>query len=836
MKHHHTTPHTPRRTLLRSLAGLLALATGLASTAHAADYYLKVNQPHPNSWASPVTDWAANPDGTGAAPAAIAAPDTFYTNNRTLRTPAVGVNATFPGGVLGLNGGVIGIKTGPSAFSIAPKLVSTAGAIESWGTPQNFRADDWESNAPFPTFTGLRTASNHTLKVSVGKLSGTGETRVHGGGTVLLDVTDAENYSGTLCVASGALNFDNAVFSSGPLDIKTGATVVLDQAVSFAGLTVGATEYPPGNYTLAALQAAHPGVFTGTAAGSITVRAPRTWYLTVSQGSQNWTEAFLSNWNSAANGSGVAPNYINGHDIYLNQVNNRELRTPYTASTFTGGTLALTFGSKLVVKTSPNLVSTIPALVTSGTPQFANGSGSRQNLAIGDWDIISGTSRLVAGSTRSLGFDIGWLTGAGNLQTEGGGSFFLRLFDGLGYTGNINHASGALRFESMFSTAGPLTVGASATVHLDKPVYVSGLTVAGVAKPAGVHTYAALNAAHPAQFTAGAATGLVGVYTPSTSGPVRMNGVNISGPESTGSSSTPFPGTFGSQWTYPTEADFNYYNAKGLKLIRLPFRWERIQAAHFQPLVAAEVAQIDLVLARASARGMKVILDMHNYGQWWTSQSVRYKFGSPQVTVEAYADVWRRIADRYKNNPTIYGFDIMNEPHSMPTPTTWPTYAQAAVHAIREVNVDTWIIVEGETYANSWNFGVKNPHLHNVRDPIGRLMFSAHSYWCKDSNDNYGTYEEENGHPQMGVDSLRFFVEWLRKHNAHGFVGEYGVPNNDPRWLEVLENALIYLANENISGTYWAGGAWLAGSHISCHPSSTYTVDRPVMSVLQNYP
>ena len=34
------------------------------------------------------------------------------------------------------------------------------------------------------------------------------------------------------------------------------------------------------------------------------------------------------------------------------------------------------------------------------------------------------------------------------------------------------------------------------------------------------------------------------------------------------------------------------------------------------------------------------------------------------------------------------------------------------------------------------------------------------------------------------------FVEWLEAHNAKGFIGEYGVPNNDPRWLTVLDNFL----------------------------------------------
>jgi endoglucanase len=836
MKHHKTTHHTPRRTLLRSLAGMLALAAGLVSTTRAADFYLKASQGASNSWAQPVTDWTANPDGTGANPASIGLVDTFDTNNRTLRTPAVNADTTFPGGTLRLTGGsgVIGMKTGGTAVAIVPKLVSTAGTIDAWHTGnQYFRADVWENLAPAPAFTALKAASGRTLHVSVGKLAGSGETRLLGGGAVRLAVTDAEHYLGAVRVSSGAADFDNAVFTSGPLVVETGATVVLDQAVSFAGLVVGATEYPPGNYTLAALQASHPGVFSGTAAGSVTVRAPRTWYLTISQGGQNWTETYLSNWNSAANGSGVAPTSINGYDIYLNQTHNRELRTPYTASTFTGGTLALTFSSKLVIKTSPNLVSTIPALVTSGTPQFANGSGNRQNLAIGDWEIISGTSRLVASSGRSLGFDIGWLTGAGNLQTEGGGSFFLSLIDGSGYTGALNHNSGVLRFESVFSTAGAFNVGASATVNLDQPVYATSFSVGGVAKPAGIHPYATLNAAHPAQFTAGSSPGLVAVYTPNTAAPVRMNGVNLSGPES---NTANLPGTIGFNYVYPTEADFDYYASKGQNLIRLPFRWERLQHGLNVPLNAAQLGYLDTAVARASARGMKVILDMHNYARCKVGGTV-YKFGDAQLPASAYADVWRRLADHYKNEPAIYGFDIMNEPNGMPTPTTWPDYAQAAVNAIREVNLDTWIIVEGESWANAWNFGGKNPHLHNVRDPVGRLMFSAHSYWSDSGTDVYKPYDQENGaNPMMGVENVKPFIDWLRLHNAHGFVGEYAVPNNDPRWLVVLDNFLAYLAQENVSGTYWAGGAWYSGSPVSCQPTSNYTVDRAVMSVLQNHP
>jgi aryl-phospho-beta-D-glucosidase BglC (GH1 family) len=38
-----------------------------------------------------------------------------------------------------------------------------------------------------------------------------------------------------------------------------------------------------------------------------------------------------------------------------------------------------------------------------------------------------------------------------------------------------------------------------------------------------------------------------------------------------------FPGSYGKDYTYPTAEELDYYKRKNLKLIRLPFAWERIQ-------------------------------------------------------------------------------------------------------------------------------------------------------------------------------------------------------------------------------------------------------------------
>ncbi len=824
----HKQTHTPtRRTQVRSFVSLFALSLGLAASARATTYYQIVNQNGSGSWTD-LPAWNTAADGTGTAPTTIGVADDFIANKAAwvLRTPTAA--ASFGGKSLTLGPGThqLLIKGGSSTITV-PNLITLGSPNITSGSNNSVLAITSCLNVSGTTTIGNNSATNALYTVSIGTLTGTGNFNLTGTATstVKLTVTDAIDYLGTLTLSSGKLEFMNPVSSAGSLVVGTPANVTLNQAVTFTGLTVNSVVYTAGQtYSAASLG------FLGT--GSVTVRTPATWFLTTNQaGSQDWTEAYLSNWNSLAAGGGITPTNINVYDNYINQGSSRELRTPVAASTFGGGSLTLAGTSKLTVKSPAGAVSTIPVFITTGTPTISNGYGNiRQDISAGDWNITSGTTKLSASAGRSLAFNIDYLTGPGVLQTQTGGAFYLKVNNGSGYTGTLDHTSGSLRFENYLGTSGPLKIATAATVYLDQHVYFTGLTVAGVAKAAGIYSYASLNAAHPVQFPSGSSVGLVGIYTPGPA-PVPLHGVNITGPES---NTANLPGTYGTNYAYPTVADFDYYHAKGLNLIRIPFRWERMQTSLNSPLNTAQLGYMDTAIARASARGMKVIIDMHNYAQCKVA-GTPYKLGSAGLPNSAYADVWRRLADYYKNEPAIYGYDIMNEPNGLAA-GVWISAAQAAINAIREVDLNHDIIVEGESWANAWNFETKNPNLHTLRDPINRIIFSAHSYWSDLGTDEYKTYDLEGAYPQMGVDNVKPFVNWLKKYGFKGYVGEYGVPNDDPRWNVVLENFLAYLDAEGISGTYWAGGGWYGGNPISCHPSSNYTVDRAVMSVLQTHP
>ena len=819
-----TKNNTPRRRsrtgfLLAALALPLVIATGLRATT----YYQVGNQSGSGSWNDPPA-WNTASDGTGTAPTAINATDDFVCNKTgwVLRTPATSFGGKSL--TLGPASHSLLVKSGTTNITIASVISSGAAAIRSGSNNSTLTITSYRNDSG-TTLLANHSATNALFPLTLGTLTGSGNFNLTGSvtGVMKLTLTDATSYLGTITLTSGKLEFMNALSSGGSLVVTTASDVTTNVAVTFTGLTIAGTVINPGTYAASTLG------FLGT--GTVTVRTAATWYLTANQaGTQNWTTAYLSYWNSLANGTGVAPTSINAFDSYVNQGAARELRTPGTASTFGGGSLTLSSTAKLTLKTGASAVSTIPAFITSGTPSIANGAGNfREDVAVGDWDIPSGSTKLSAAIGRSLGFTIDYLTGTGGFQTQNGGAFYLSVNHGGGFTGLLDHASGSLRFENAFSTCGAFSVGSTATVTLDQQVYFTSFTIAGVAQPAGIQTYATLHTSYPTQFPSGSSPGLVGVYTPGAA-PVPMHGVNLSGPEN---GTNVFPGAIGTNYIYPTAADFDYYHAKGMNLVRIPFRWERMQTSLNTALNTAQLGYMDTAIALASARGMKVILDLHNYAECKVSGTT-YKLGTAGLPVSAYADIWRRLADHYKNEPAIYAYDIMNEPNGL-AGGVWVTAAQAAIMAIREVDLNHDIIVEGESWANAWGFEAKNPNLQTLRDPLDRIIFSAHSYWSDGGADTYGTYDAEAAYPTMGVDNVKPFVDWLKKYGFNGFVGEYGVPNNDIRWNTVLENFMAYLDANGVSGTYWASSPWYV-NNLNCIPTSNYTVDKPQMSILQNHP
>jgi hypothetical protein len=84
-----------------------------------------------------------------------------------------------------------------------------------------------------------------------------------------------------------------------------------------------------------------------------------------------------------------------------------------------------------------------------------------------------------------------------------------------------------------------------------------------------------------------------------------------------------------------------------------------------------------------------------------------------------------------------------------------------------------------------------------------------------------------------GVNRVKPFVEWLKKHGQRGYIGEFGVPDNNPRWNILMDNMLAYLKENCVPASYWAAGPGWGDYFMSVEPING--VERPQWPTLKKY-
>ncbi len=284
---------------------------------------------------------------------------------------------------------------------------------------------------------------------------------------------------------------------------------------------------------------------------------------------------------------------------------------------------------------------------------------------------------------------------------------------------------------------------------------------------------------------------------------------------------------YGKDYVYPPPRELDYYKSKGFSVVRLPYRWERLQPSLFGKLDGVELRRIERFVAAAQARNMRVILSPHNFGRYFLDGKETL-IGTAGVPIEAFADFSHKVAAEFAGNNAVYALSLMNEPHD--SEGLWKQTAQAGLNAIRAADHERLVLVPGDEWSGAWSWRRYNDDFL-LDDSDDHIMYEAHQYFDLDHTGTYKvSYTLNEASPDRGVAWVHPFVEWLKEHRVRGIITEFGVPNNDPRWLELTQRLLAYLAQEKIPWTYWAGGPWWGGYPLSAEPKNG--VDAPIMSVL----
>jgi len=332
-----------------------------------------------------------------------------------------------------------------------------------------------------------------------------------------------------------------------------------------------------------------------------------------------------------------------------------------------------------------------------------------------------------------------------------------------------------------------------------------------------------------------------------------FRGVNVSQAEW----GDPWSATYGTEYSYPSAPTFDYFAARGLGFIRLQVQWERLQPVLGGPLDPTNLAYLQQDVAFAKASGALVSIVPHNSARYAPNESFVSNPciidnpcpGSPvNVTSADLANFWVLISNEFKDEPAVVAYDLMNEPHDMGTdasgnPVNWGQIAQTVVTAIRNNGDNKLVMIPGDGYSNATYWSTYNGATAFISDPAKNYYYEAHEYFDSDYSGTYAeTYDVElAANPQLaqvGVTRLAPFVAWCTANNVPCYLGEYGIPNNDPRWLTVINTFLISLDVAGMPGTYWAAGELWATvptctcSLLSVQPSNSFTTDAEQLPTL----
>lgn len=324
------------------------------------------------------------------------------------------------------------------------------------------------------------------------------------------------------------------------------------------------------------------------------------------------------------------------------------------------------------------------------------------------------------------------------------------------------------------------------------------------------------------------------------------HGVSLAGAEF-GADSVSFSnlrtGDLGVNYVFPKEDTIRYFSKLGVRRLRLPFRWERVQPALGRDLHAAHVAQLRKVCRSARQYGCSVLLDVHNYARYRidlrgiprTCVIDEHVDGEVVVSRDDFADLWRRLALEFRGERGVAGYALMNEPHDMGR-SDWKQISQHAVDAIRVVDQTTPIVVSGDCWASAENFETANGTEAWIRDPSKKTIYEAHCYFDHDSSGKYmlsfrKELENDSRLLHRGRQRVKPFLAWCKRNGVRGLIGEYGTPA-DTEWRDVTVGFLNACTESQVPVFYWAAGEWWGNYPLSVQPEAGSAGCRPQLNWL----
>jgi endoglucanase len=254
---------------------------------------------------------------------------------------------------------------------------------------------------------------------------------------------------------------------------------------------------------------------------------------------------------------------------------------------------------------------------------------------------------------------------------------------------------------------------------------------------------------------------------------------------------------FWQKWreTYITEADLDRIKKMGFNSVRVPIHWKFFVSDSSDGFVL-----LDRLVQWARKDGIYIIIDLHCAQGGQTGTNIDDSYGYPSLysskLAQAYnSTLWMRIANHYRNEPIILGYDLLNEPiPHYPALQRYnaflePLYKLMA-ESIRRVDRNHVLILGGAQWDT--NFKVFGPPFDK------NVVYTFHKYWTA---------------PDASV--IREYLDFRDKYHVPLWLGESG--ENKDEWIAAFTKTL---EDNHVGWCFWPYKKMDA-------TSSVVTFDRP---------
>lgn len=235
---------------------------------------------------------------------------------------------------------------------------------------------------------------------------------------------------------------------------------------------------------------------------------------------------------------------------------------------------------------------------------------------------------------------------------------------------------------------------------------------------------------------------------------------------------------------YITREDIHFIKQCGFNSIRIPF--------HYQFFISLDNPEVEIntgitllkrVTEWCTAEGLGVVFDMHCAPGGQTGDNIDDSYGYPflfesESAQQAAITVWLKIAKEFKDDPTVIGYDLINEPiahyfdASKLNPLLEPFFKRT-VAELRKIDTNHIMFIGGAQW-NS-NFKVFGPPFDK------KSVYTFHKYWTPSDKS-----------------VIQEYLDYSDKYNVPLWMGESG--ENTDEWITEFTKTL----NDNaVSWCYW---------------------------------